>query len=214
MSGSSRDKRGIGNRTKQKGNQMRKKLKFGSSKPANGMGLSGIPSTLTADEARKMEAIAVRAGFPLESEDGAAGVIAQIRAQIPHVQDAAIGTLFEWIRILRETRGRTTDHEWPPEDMSCEEWLAIRKDEGRKIDPSTAEVRCRYVEVGDPYGVCSTDLSEVCDYLGPTYFARRPGSEVWVCFDDLPDKTRDALWERHKSKLAGLWLTRKTEVHH
>ena len=28
------------------------------------------------------------------------------------------------------------------------------------------------------------------------------GSDIWVHFRDLPDETRDALWEKHKSQLA------------
>jgi hypothetical protein len=28
------------------------------------------------------------------------------------------------------------------------------------------------------------------------------GSDMWVWFGDLPDTTRNALWEKHKSKLA------------
>ena len=52
---------------------------------------------------------------------------------------------------------------------------AIRKEAGRKIDPETAEV-----------------------LLG--FFARSPGSDVWVWFGDLSDATRDALWEKYRSK--------------
>src|SRR5262249_48823397 len=33
------------------------------------------------------------------------------------------------------------------------------------------------------------------------YFARSPGSEVWVWFGDLPDAIEDALWKKHKRKL-------------
>jgi hypothetical protein len=84
-------------------------------------------------------------------------------------------------------------------------WLAIRKEAGLKIDPETAEVEWTYGNIGDPYGVKA--LPEDC--IGRIYFARSPGSDVWVDFDDLPDATRDALWDKHKSKLAfpaGLWL--------
>jgi hypothetical protein len=38
-------------------------------------------------------------------------------------------------------------------EMTTEEWLAIRKEAGLKIDPETAEVCWRYARVGDPYGV-------------------------------------------------------------
>ena len=85
--------------------------------------------------------------------------------------------------------------------MTVEDWLAIRKEEGLKIDPSTAEVSWCYAQVLDPYGV-DAELPEECQCVGRAYFARRPDSEVWVWFGDLPAKSRDALWERHKSKLA------------
>jgi hypothetical protein len=86
-------------------------------------------------------------------------------------------------------------------EMAVDQWLAIRKEEALKIDPSTAEVDWIYALTLDPYGVYP-DLPEECQQVGREYFARRPGSEVWVVFDDLPEETRDALWERHKSKLA------------
>jgi hypothetical protein len=87
------------------------------------------------------------------------------------------------------------------EEMTIEDWLAIRKEEGLKIDPYTAECDWRYIETFDPYGV-DPELPDECRQVGRGYFARQPGSEVWVWFGDLPEKTRDALWERHKSELA------------
>jgi hypothetical protein len=86
-------------------------------------------------------------------------------------------------------------------EMNVEEWLAIRKQEGLKIDPNTAEVHWHYAQTLDPYGI-DPDLPEDCQCIGREYFARRPGSDIWVHFYDLPKKTRDALWGRHKSKLA------------
>ena len=53
----------------------------------------------------------------------------------------------------------------------------------------------------DPYGV-DPELPEEYWQVGREYFARSPGSDVWVWFGDLPDATRDALWEKHKAKLA------------
>ena len=70
-----------------------------------------------------------------------------------------------------------------------------------KIDPETAEVDWEYGQVMDPYGVYS-DLPEECQQVGRQYFARSPGSDIWVHFRDLPDETRHALWEKHKSQLA------------
>ena len=87
-------------------------------------------------------------------------------------------------------------------------WLAIRKEAGLKIDPETAEVTWRYAETLDPYGI-GPDLPKELRQIGRSYFARDPGSDVWVSFYDLPDATRDALWKKHGSKLgfpAGLPL--------
>ena len=83
--------------------------------------------------------------------------------------------------------------------VTVEEWLTVRKEAGLQIDPETAEVMWTYANILDPYGVYPDD-SEEC--IGRAYFARSPGSDVWVHFWDLPAATRDALWEKHKSKLA------------
>jgi hypothetical protein len=93
-------------------------------------------------------------------------------------------------------------------EETVEQWLAIRKKEGLKIDPETAEVEWTYAQTLDPYGV-RPELPEECRQVGREYFARAPGSDVWVWFHDLPDATHDALWEKHKAKLAfpaGLFL--------
>jgi hypothetical protein len=90
---------------------------------------------------------------------------------------------------------------WRSKQRDLEEWLAIRKAEGLKIDPDTAEVDWEYGQTLDPYGVYP-DLPEEFQQIGREYFARSPGSNIWVCFDDLPKRTRDALWARFGSKLA------------
>jgi hypothetical protein len=82
-----------------------------------------------------------------------------------------------------------------------EEWLAIRKAEALKIDPDTAEVDWEYRQTFDPYGVYP-ELPDEYQQVGREYFARAPGSEVWVGFGDLPEETRDRLWARHGRKLA------------
>ena len=95
--------------------------------------------------------------------------------------------------------------------IDVEQWLAIRKEEALKIDPSTAEVTWSYKQVLDPYGVYP-DLPEEVKQTGRSYFARRPGSKIWVVFDDLPEATHRALWNKHHKKLAfpaGLPLRRK-----
>jgi hypothetical protein len=85
------------------------------------------------------------------------------------------------------------------DQMTIEQWLAIRKEAGLKIDPATAEICTLYAQTLDPYGIY-TEPPDECWQIGREYFARSPGSEIWVCFDDLPQATVDALWERHSRK--------------
>jgi hypothetical protein len=84
--------------------------------------------------------------------------------------------------------------------MTKEQWLAVRKEAALKIDPETAEVLWDYALTLDPYGIGG--VPEEYQQVGREYFARSPGSDIWVWFGDLPDTTRDALWEKHKSRLA------------
>ncbi len=86
-------------------------------------------------------------------------------------------------------------------DEAREDWLAIRKQAGLQIDPETAEVRWIYAMTLDPYGIHG-ELPEELQQVGRVYFARAPGSQVWVLFADLPKTTREALWRKHQSKLA------------
>jgi hypothetical protein len=58
-----------------------------------------------------------------------------------------------------------------------------------------AEVHWRFRQVVDPYGVYP-DLPPECDCVGRCFFARAPGSLVWIEFGDLPEATREALWMR------------------
>jgi hypothetical protein len=87
------------------------------------------------------------------------------------------------------------------EMMTLEQWLAIRREAGLKIDPETAEVMWTYALTLDPYGVYR-DVPEEYQQVGREYFARSSGSDIWVRFGDLPEATSDALWEKHKRKLA------------
>jgi hypothetical protein len=84
---------------------------------------------------------------------------------------------------------------------TVEEFLAIRKEAGLKIDPETAEVMWTYAQTLDPYGIYP-DLPEECWQVGREYFARTPGSDIWVEFGGLPAPTRDALRQRHERRSA------------
>jgi hypothetical protein len=66
---------------------------------------------------------------------------------------------------------------------------------GRQIDPENAEIHWRFAQVVDPYGLFP-DVADECDCVGRCYFARAPGSRVWIEFGDLPVQTREALWMR------------------
>jgi hypothetical protein len=86
-------------------------------------------------------------------------------------------------------------------EMTAKQWLAIRKEAGLRMDPDTAEVDWRYGAVFDPYEI-EPDLPEELQVAGRVYFARSPGSDIWVEFGDIPETTRDALWEKHSQDLA------------
>lgn len=79
--------------------------------------------------------------------------------------------------------------------MPIDQWLALRKEAGLKIDPKTAEVFFRWGQVLDPYGIY-TDLTEEEECIGRVYFARSPGSDIWVEFGDLPDETLQELLKK------------------
>jgi hypothetical protein len=38
--------------------------------------------------------------------------------------------------------------------------------------------------------------------IGREYFAPAPWSDIWLSFDNLPDKARELLWAKHHRKLA------------
>ena len=87
------------------------------------------------------------------------------------------------------------------EKIDADAFLAHRKAEGLKIDAATAEVTWKYALTLDPYGIYD-DLPQECRQVGREYFARAPGSEIWVEFGGLPKETREALWKAHQRELA------------
>ena len=58
-----------------------------------------------------------------------------------------------------------------------------------------------YADGLDPYGVIR-DFPKALLQVGRIYFARAPGSDIWVEFGDLPESVREELWEMHRHKLA------------
>jgi hypothetical protein len=79
--------------------------------------------------------------------------------------------------------------------IRAEIWRALLKIAGRQIEPENAEIHWRFGQVVDPYGLYP-DVPAECDCMGRCYFARAPGSRVWIEFADLPAAIRRALLMR------------------
>src|ERR1700747_21103 len=69
----------------------------------------------------------------------------------------------------------------PTVEVTVEYLKALRNEVGRDIDPDTAEVDWVYAQVLDPYGD-GRDLPEEFQQVGRDYFARSPGSNLWIWF--------------------------------
>jgi hypothetical protein len=88
------------------------------------------------------------------------------------------------------------------EKAEIEQWLAIRKEAGLKIDPETAEVDWDYGLDCDPYRVYDEwELPEEFHQVGRQRWARSPGSDIWVHFHDLPDAVREEIWAKYHSQI-------------
>ena len=92
--------------------------------------------------------------------------------------------------------GEPADHQIP-----INEWLAARKQVGLEIDPHTAEVMWCFGYGIDPYGV-HADLIDEEKCIGRVYFARNPGSDIWVAYRDLPKETLGKLRESGRQRRA------------
>jgi hypothetical protein len=88
------------------------------------------------------------------------------------------------------------------------DWLANRKEIGRRIDPEAVEVTWEFRDVLDPYMLCQP-LSDELQLVGREYFARSLDTKDWVAFDDLPKPSRDRLWRKIR---AGRFDTSDVEV--
>jgi hypothetical protein len=73
-----------------------------------------------------------------------------------------------------------------------------RRAAGKLIDPATAEIEWRYAQTLDPYGD-GLELTPEEQQVGREYFARDPGSDIWVNTGDLPEATCEAIWKRFES---------------
>ena len=97
------------------------------------------------------------------------------------------------------TTSQSTGEDVPTVTITLRQFHALLKIAGQQIDPATAEVEWSYEYTLDPYHVWQ-NIPDEC--VGREYFARVPGTSVWVHFGDLPEATQVALWSKHSSKLA------------
>jgi hypothetical protein len=79
---------------------------------------------------------------------------------------------------------------------------ALRKEVGRHMDPETAEVLWDIGQIMDPYGDEGPNLPKELQQGGDNYFVRSPGSDLWICFTDLPEATVKYLWANQKFQKA------------
>ena len=75
-----------------------------------------------------------------------------------------------------------------------DERLFATRAAGQKIDPDTAQVHWEWGETFDPYRLGG--LPDELHQIERLYFARAPGTDLWIEFGDLPEATRKTLWER------------------
>jgi len=76
------------------------------------------------------------------------------------------------------------------------EFLAARRADGLLIDPVTAECTWWWAGEVDSYALGWDGV----DNINRQWFARAPGAEYWVSFDDLPEETKRALDKRMKAE--------------
>jgi hypothetical protein len=136
------------------------------------------------------------------SPDNGARIVAALeKALNMKIEVLDLGTFQDNDELTRARRAQFWNHQ-----LSCVKdedkkafWME-RKEAGFKIDPATAEVLWTYGDGYNPYGLFPYD--EECACIGRVYFARSPGTDIWVSFCDLPEATSDALWKKHRRKLA------------
>jgi hypothetical protein len=92
---------------------------------------------------------------------------------------------------------KTSTSRQPPRTVRVPETYLdeLRKAVGGQIDPETAEVAWTFAQAFDPYND-GFDIPEEMQYVDREYFARSPGSNLWILFSDLPQATFDHLLKK------------------
>jgi len=87
-----------------------------------------------------------------------------------------------------------------------EDFLALKKQAGSKIDSTTAEISWVYANRFDPYGIDPGVADECFEDL---CYASSPMSRISVWIGDLPNETKQALRLRLPKDPGPLWWRRK-----
>jgi hypothetical protein len=103
--------------------------------------------------------------------------------------------------VHRDLVGKDGKRRYPSDK---EAWLLERRRDGLLIDPETAEVDWSYSQIMDPYGL-DPDLPGELQQIGRQYFARRPGTKIWVEYGDLLSDVRLKLAEREDETSDDVW---------
>jgi hypothetical protein len=101
--------------------------------------------------------------------------------------------------MTNEKKLSRTTKDVPTVEITVRYLNALRQAVGRQIDPETAELYWTYAQTLDPYGDLP-NLPEEHWEVGREYFARSPGSDVWIWFGDLPEATCHALWKKRMER--------------
>jgi hypothetical protein len=88
-------------------------------------------------------------------------------------------------------------------DEECRQWMAGRKEAGRRIDPETCEIAWWHVNESDPYGLwrvvdptVSDEAYEANHQVGRSRWVRSPDSDGWVNEQDLSVEQYQAIQNR------------------
>ena len=91
-----------------------------------------------------------------------------------------------------------------------EDFVALAKQTGSKIDPKTAEIIWGYENRVDPYGIAPKAADGSRETL---FYVYAPRSKIWVWIGDLPNQTRQALRLRLAKEAAPAWWLPETSKH-
>jgi hypothetical protein len=127
------------------------------------------------------------------------------KRKTPTENDVQTAEVVKYVKALlkaarTKTNKKTRSNELARTVEVTTEYLnALRRAVGQLIDPETAEVNWWHVEMLDPYGDYA-ELPPHSQCTGRAYFARAPGTDVWIESADLPEATVKRLCEIHNSR--------------